>query len=143
MGIAMAEDKIEDQKQVDALAEFGPIVREILRGYRKERKLAFISNKVGVHPARLTEMITKNGNGQYKRRITPYYLAKFINAGFMTVAQLLDGRHLEEIPERARLFFERMSITRETVLLVLEAQRRGINVDRILKEILYPKKEDG
>ena len=139
----MAEDQFEDQRQVDALAEFGPTVRKILRGYRKGRKLAFICKQIGIHPARLTEMIAKNGDGDYKRRNTPYYLAKLINGGFMTVDQVLDGRRLEEIPERARVFLERMSISRDTVLLVLEAQRRGINVDRILKEILYPKKEDG
>jgi len=36
------------------------------------------------------------------------------------------------------MFFERMMLSHETIELVVEAQRRGINVSRILREILYP-----
>jgi hypothetical protein len=87
----------------------------------------------------LTEMITKDGNSEYKRRITPYYLAKFIDGGVMDIHQILNGSRLEDLPERARLFFERMILSRETIDLVAEAQGRGIDVNRILREILLPK----
>ena len=129
---------VEDDNQVDALEEFAPKVREILREYRAKRKLSYIAKKLGIHPARLTEMITKDGNGEYKRTITPYYLAKFIDGGVMNAHQILNGRRLKDLPERARLFFERMILSRETIDLVAEAQGRGINVNRILREILYP-----
>ena len=129
---------VEDDNQVDALEEIAPKVREILREYRAKRKLSYIAKKLGIHPARLTEMITKDGNGQYKRRITPYYLAKFIDGGVINAHQILNGRRLKDLPERARLFFERIILSRETIDLVAEAQGRGINVNRILKEILYP-----
>lgn len=132
---------MEDKKQVDALEEFASGVRETLREYKGKRQLSFIAKRLGLHPARLTEMITKDGNGAYKRRITPYYLAKFFDGGVMGVHQVLNGRRLEDLPERARLFFERMILSRETIDLVAEAQRRGINVDRILREILYPGQE--
>jgi len=128
----------EDTEQVDTLAEFAPRVREILRGYRKKRQLSSIAKQLGFHPARLTEMITKNGEGQYKRKISPYYLAKFIDSGTMETRQILGDRKLEDLPDRLRLFFERMLLSRETIRLVLEAQRRGIDIDRILHEILYP-----
>ena len=129
---------IEDQEQVDALEEFAPKVREILRGYRKKRKLSAIATSLGFHAARLAEMINKDGNGSYKRPISPYYLAKFIEGGFMTVEEILEGRRLEDIPERPRLFFERMILSRKTINLVVEAQRRGIDVDKLLETILYP-----
>ena len=132
---------MEDKNQIDALEEFAPGVREILREYKANRQLSSIAKRLGIHPARLTEMITKDGNGEYKRRITPYYLAKFIDGGVMDVHQILNGHHLEDLPERARLFFERMILSRETIDLVVEAQRRGIDLDRILKEILYPGQE--
>ena len=83
-------------------------------------------------------MITKNANGDYKKRITPYYLAKFIDGGIMDVHRILQGRSLEKLPERSRLFFERMILSRKTIQLVIEVQRRGIDLDRILQEILYP-----
>ena len=83
-------------------------------------------------------MINKDGNGNYKRRISPYYLAKFIEGGIMTVEDLLDGRRLEDIPERSRMFFERMILSRKTINLVVEAQRRGNDVDTLLKTVLYP-----
>ena len=129
---------LEDETQVDALEEFAPKIREILIGFKKERRLSSIAKKLGIHPARLTEMITKNGKGEYKRRITPYYLAKFFDGGGMTVEQILDGRKLEDVSERTRLYFERMFLSRETIQLVVEAQARGIDLNRILKEILYP-----
>jgi hypothetical protein len=132
---------IEDQAQIDALEEFAPKIREILRGYRDKRQLSSIARKLGFHQSRLTEMITKNEHGEYKKRITPYYLAKFIDSGIMSVSQILQGRKLEDLPERPRLFFERMVLSRKTLRLVVEAQRRGINLVRILQEMLYPSPE--
>lgn len=133
-----AYNYVEDQEQVDALQEFAPKVREILRGYRKKRQLSAIATNLGFHAARLAEMINKDGKGNYKRPITPYYLAKFIDGGIMTVEEILDGRRLEDIPERPRMFFERMILSRKTINLVVEAQSRGIDVDKLLETILYP-----
>jgi len=59
---------IEDQSQVDALAEFAPKVREILRNYRDKRQLSSIAKQLGFHQSRLTEMITKNEKSEYKTR---------------------------------------------------------------------------
>jgi hypothetical protein len=128
----------EDIEQLDALSQFAPSVRDILREYRKQRQLSRIAKQLGYRPARLTEMITKNGDGQYKRKISPYYLAKFIDSGVMDTSEILGDRKLEDLPDRLQLFFERMLLSRETIRLVLEAQRRGIDIDRILHEILYP-----
>ena len=131
-------DYIEDHAQADALEEFAPRIREILRDFRDKRQLSAIARELGFHQSRLTEMITKNSDGAYKTRITPYYFAKFIDAGIMSVNEILQGRKLEDLPDRSRMFFERMIVSRKTLRLVIEAQRRGINLDRILKEILYP-----
>ena len=113
-------------------------MREILRSYKAQRKLSSIAKQLEIHPARLTEMITKFSDGKYKRRITPYYLAKFIDHGFMSVEQILDGRRIEDIPERARLFLERMILSRKTINLIVEARRRGIDVDKLFETILCP-----
>ena len=129
---------IEDQDQVDALEEFAPRIREILRGYRDRRQLSSIAKKLGFHQSRLTEMITKNENGEYKKRITPYYLARFIDSGIMGARQILAGRNIDDLPDRARIFFKRMILPPKTLELVIEACRRGIDLDRILREMLYP-----
>ena len=138
MEIRKEKRQIEDQEQIDALEQFAPKVREILRQYKKKRKLSSIANQLGFHPARLTEMITKDANGDYKRKITPYYLAKFIDGGIMDVPQILAGKRLEELPNLTRLFFARMLLSRKTIDLVVEAQRRGIDVDKLLETIIYP-----
>ncbi len=132
---------IEDQNQVDALEEFAPKIREILRSYRDKRQLSSIARQLGFHQSRLTEMITKNENGDYKKRITPYYLARFIDSGIMDARQLLAGRNIDDLPDRARIFFKRMILPPKTLELVIEAQLRGIDLDRILKEMLYPNLE--
>jgi hypothetical protein len=87
-------------------------------------------------------MITKNENGEYKKRITPYYLAKFIDSGIMDAGQILAGRNIDDLPDRARIFLKRMILPPKTLELVIEAQRRGINLDRILQEMLYPNSND-
>ena len=141
MGEKVQHGYIEDQGQVDALEEFAPQIREILRNFRAKRQLSAVARQLGFHQSRLTEMITKNENGEYKKRITPYYVAKFLDGGIMNVSQILQGRKLEDLPDRPRLFFERMILSRKTLNLVIEAQRRGIDLDRILKEMLYPNPE--
>ncbi|MGD2126281.1 MAG: hypothetical protein PVG99_09390 [Desulfobacteraceae bacterium] len=129
----------EDDVRLDLFEEFAPQVREVLRRYREKRKLSSIARQLGFHPSRLTEMITKNNNADYKRKITPYYLGKFLDSGIMDPKEILGHRRLEDLPDRVRIFFERLSLSRKTLHLVLEAQRRGIDLDMILEEILYPK----
>ena len=129
---------IGDRVQVDALEEFAPRVREILREYRDKRQLSTIARQLGFHQSRLTEMITKNKNGEYKTRITPYYLARFIESNIMRVDQILNGRDLAGLPVKLKMFFERMMVSQTTLRLVIEAQKRGINLDKILREMLYP-----
>lgn len=121
-----AGSPIEDHDQADALEELAPKIREILRGYRDKRQLSSIARKLDFHQSRLTEMLTKNEHGQYKKRITPYYPAKFINSGIMDARQILDGRDIDDLPDRARIFFKRMILPPKTLELVIEAQRRGI-----------------
>lgn len=115
--------------QVDDLDEFAPQIREIVR-HRP---------KVGFPP------VPPDRNDQPKRarrlqkaHHVPYYLARFIAGGFMEVRRILDGRNVEALSERARIFFKRMILPPKTLELVIEAQRRGIDLDRILKEMLYP-----
>ena len=127
---------IEDQTKIDALEEFAPKIREILREYRDKRQLSSIARQLGFHQSRLTEMITKNEHGEYKKRITPYYLARFIDSGIMDARQILTGRNIDDLPDRARIFFKRMILPPKTLELVIKVQTRGINIDRILQEIL-------
>ena len=77
---------IEDHAPIDALAEFAPAIRAIQREYRTKRQLSKVAKQLGFHQSRLTEMITKNEKGQYKKRITPYYVAKFLDGGIMSVS---------------------------------------------------------
>ena len=128
----------EDQAQIDAMEEFAPKIREILREYRAKRQLSSIAKQLGFHQSRLTEMITKNENGEYKKRITPYYLARFIDSGIMDARQILAERNIDDLPDQSRIFFKRMILPPKTLELVIEAQRRGIDLDRILQEMLYP-----
>jgi len=51
---------IEDQAQIDALEEFAPRIREILRSYRDKRQLSSIAKQLGFHQSRLTERAIQN-----------------------------------------------------------------------------------
>ena len=127
------------EDQADVLEEFAPRVRELIMAYRDKRQLSRIAERIGIHGTRLTEMISANTDGTYRRKITPYYLAKFLDAGIMDVSDILHGRTLDDLSERQRLFFERMILPRKTLQLVIETKRRGIDLEKILEAILYPK----
>ena len=127
----------QDEDQADVLEEFAPRVRELLMAYRDKRQLSSIAQRIGIHSTRLTEMISANGDGTYKRKITAYYLAKF--ADIMDVSDILQGRSLDDLSDRQRMFFERMILPRKTLRLVIETKRRGIDLEKILEAILYPK----
>ena len=129
---------VEDREQVDALDEFAPRIRKIIARYRNERKLSSIAKRLGITPARLTEIITRDDTGNFRRNITPYYLGKLLDGGIVTVRQILGDRQLGDLPDRLRLYFERFMLPRKTIQLVVEAQDRGIDVEKILQEILYP-----
>ena len=129
----------QDDDQPDVLEEFAPRVREILMAYRDKRQFTKIAGRIGIHGTRLTEMISQNADGTYRRKITPYYLAKFLDAGIMDVSDILQGRSLDDLSDRQRMFFERMILPRKTLQLVIETKRRGIDLEKILEAILYPK----
>jgi hypothetical protein len=129
---------VEDNEQIDALVEFAPRIREIVGEYRNERKLSSIAKRLGINPARLTEIITRDDTGNFRRNITPYYLGKLLGGGIVTVRQILGDRQLEDLPDRLRLYFERFMLPKKTIQLVVGAQDRGIDVEKILQEILYP-----
>ncbi|MGD8388785.1 MAG: hypothetical protein PVG49_16685 [Desulfobacteraceae bacterium] len=126
----------EDLPSEDVLEEFAPYVRQKLESYRDQRKLSSLARALGFHVARLTEMITRDEKGVYRRKVTPYYLAKFIEGGIVTVEELLQGHNPDDLDERVRIFFERMALSRKTIRLVAEAQQRGIDVDRLMETIL-------
>ncbi len=127
----------EKKNPNDLYEEFARPVRNRLMEYRDRRELISLAERLGFSSPRLTEMITMNRSGEYKRKITPYYLAKFIENGVISVAEILRGKSLDDLPERPRMFFERMMVPRRTLQLVLEAQRRGFDVERILHKILF------
>jgi post-segregation antitoxin (ccd killing protein) len=126
----------EELSTEDLLEAFAPRVRELLEGFRDRRQLSAIARDLGFNVSRLTEMITRDENGDYRRKVTPYYLIKFIEGNIMSVEEILEGRPLETLQEQVRIFFERMVLSRRTIRLVYEAQKRGIDVDRLLETIL-------
>ena len=120
----------------DLYEEFARPVRNRLMEYRERRELISLAQRLGFSSPRLTEMITMNRNGEYKRKITPYYLAKFIENDVISVPEILRGKGLDDLPERPRMFFERMMIPRKTLQGVIKARARGVDVDRLLEETL-------
>ena len=73
--------------------------------------------------------------GQYVVKSSAW--VKKVQYGYIEDQEQVDA--LEDLPDRPRLFFERMILSRKTLKLVIEAQRRGIDLDMNLHEMLYPK----
>ncbi|MFC1534745.1 hypothetical protein ACFL7M_15435 [Thermodesulfobacteriota bacterium] len=120
----------------ESMGEFGPAVRKILMDYREKRMLAKIARDIGIQPVRLTEMITQDESGKWKRKVTPYYITKLVDGGYMTVAQVLQGRRLEDLPDGQKTFFQRLLIPKKTLTLIMKAKERGVDVDGLIQAAL-------
>lgn len=119
-------ENLENENQLDALEPFGPDVRRILRRFKEKREPAPIAKRPGSHLSSLTEMITKSGNGKYKKRTAPYHVAEFFGSDVMDVHQILGRRKLENLSGRSRLLFEKTMLSRKTINLMVTAQQRGL-----------------
>lgn len=64
-----------------------------------------VARRIGVNAMRLTEMITTDEKGEPNRNITPYYLAKFIEADIMSVEEILENKKLADIIRLRMSFF--------------------------------------
>ena len=122
----------------DSLEMFGPVIREILMGYRKKRMLAKIARGISIQPVRLTEMITTDEKGHWKRKITPYYVVRLVDSGYIRVDQLLQGKKLEDynMTEGLLRFFHRLIIPKQTLALIVKGMEKGVDVEDILREKL-------
>ena len=129
----MNAENIDKEK---LLYEFEPTVREILMDYREKRILATIARNIGIQPVRLTEMITQDENGEWKRKITPYYITKLVDGGYMKVEQILQGTKLEDLSDGQQTFFQRLLIPKKTLPLIMMAKDRGVDVDGLIKAAL-------
>jgi len=129
----MPNDNIDKPESMD---EFGDEVRRVLMEFREKRMLAKIARDIKIQPGRLTEMITRDDNGEWKRKITPYYITKLVDGGYMTVEQILRGRKLEELPEGHKTFFQRTMISKKTLELFVQAKERGIDIDGLIRASL-------
>ena len=114
------------------------MIRETLMGYREQRMLAKIARDISIQPVRLTEMITTDEKGEWKRKITPYYVVRLVDAGYISVDQLLQGKKLEDynMSEGLLRFFHRLIIPKQTLALIATGMEKGIDVEGILREKL-------
>ncbi|MFB3925611.1 MAG: hypothetical protein ACE14T_06115 [Syntrophales bacterium] len=121
-------------------AELLPAVQAVLVRYRKERRLSELARSIGFSKNRLTEIMYG------KRKLTPYYLIKLIEAGAMTVGQLFNGTDIRELSHEKRIMARRLLIDaavidildEEMQLLLKEAvdQKRIEDLKTILKTVL-------
>ena len=107
-------------------------------GYREQRMLAKIARDIGIQPVRLTEMITKDKQGDWKRKITAYYVVRLVDAGYISVDQLLQGKKLEDfnISDGLLRFFHRLIIPKRTLALIVKGMEKGVDVEGMLKAAL-------
>jgi hypothetical protein len=124
----------EDGVGIEFSKQFASRVRKILRRYRDKLQISTSARQPGFAPSHLTEMITKDGNGDYKRKIPLYCLAKFFDSGIVDPKQILGGANsknhwiaskfsLKENPHS-----QRHHVPKGIMHLVLEVQERGIDM---------------
>ena len=106
------------------------IIAELQRA-KAERQLSDIAQNTGINNSRLTEFL----NG--KRELSLYYLAKFIQGRTMSIEQILQKTRIEDLPiEDQRFIFRIDGQDDETVNLLMEAKRQGVDYKTVLKAIV-------
>ena len=110
--------------------QYGLIVRGKLENLKEERLLAATARRIGVSPNRLTEI--KDAD----RPLTAYYLARMILGDMMTLDELLQGRKLNDLPKKERIFFQRLQLDDEEICLIAAAKDQGTDTKSLLRSIV-------
>lgn len=108
-----------------------PLINK-LKLIKKQRKLsALCGEKLKfITPPRLSELTAGT------RSLSLYYLFQFLQAGFITIPELLEGKPLSDIPFEDRFLFSLLSIDCNTTEIIVKLKDENINIENILKLVL-------
>lgn len=117
----------------DELKDFAPVVRSFLIETKRRHQLGVLANRLGIQPPRLSELLYE------RRKVTAYYLSKFVEVGVMTIEELLAGRELSDLDPPSQMFILRQRIPEKTIRLLNEVIDSGYsinNIDRTFRRVL-------
>jgi transcriptional regulator with XRE-family HTH domain len=120
--------------------ELVPIIQSVLSQYKRERRLSELARDLGFSKNRLSEILCG------KRKLTLYYILKFIDAEIITIDRVFRDVNLDDLPGNKRILAKRLLLDQQIVeSLDIEMQgllKKAINQKRmtdvrtILKTIL-------
>jgi transcriptional regulator with XRE-family HTH domain len=120
--------------------ELVPIIQSVLSQYKRERRLSELARDLGFSKNRLSEILCG------KRKLTLYYILKFIGAEIITIDRVFRDINLDDLPGNKRILAKRLLLDQQIVeSLDIEMQgllKKAINQKRltdvrtILKTIL-------
>ncbi len=114
-------------KEPTDFPELIPTVQSILSRYRQERRLSELARDLGFSKNRLSEILYG------KRKLTLYYVMKFLEAEVMTVGQFFGDVKIDELPENRRILAKRLLLD-PTIVDVLDEEMQALIKEAIRKK---------
>ncbi len=82
--------------------ELLPKVQSVLLRYKRERRLSELARNLGFSKNRLSEILCG------KRKLTLYYIVKFMEADVIPTEQLFAGIRIEKLPKDRRILARKL-----------------------------------
>lgn len=104
--------------------ELMPTIQTILSEYKQKRRLSQLARELGFSKNRLSEILYG------KRKLTLYYLMKFLEAKTMTLSQLFGNIKIDNLPENRRIMAKRLLLDAQ-IVDVLDQELQSLLKDAI------------
>jgi transcriptional regulator with XRE-family HTH domain len=114
-------------KEANDFPELMPAVQSILAEYKSKRLLSRLARELGFSKNRLSEILCG------KRKLTLYYVLKFIEAKAVTVDQLFENLKINDLPEHKRIMAKRFLLD-PRVVDVLDSELQELIKDAITRD---------
>ena len=127
------------EKELKFLEKYLPPVQRKIQTVKSmgHGALSQLADQLGIHSARLSEFI----RAENPRKLTPYYIGRFIKGGFMTVPQFLQGQKWKGLSVEEREFWACMEVVEDEIWrrLLRKAKEQKVNLREIAQSIIEPR----
>ena len=93
-----------------------PIILRELRRLREERQLASLARQMGFSKNRLSEFLRTDN----PRKLTFYYLIKFIQGGIMPIKQVFRGKSFDDLTDDEKTIWFKLQLTDKDVAMLTQ-----------------------
>lgn len=133
--------RIPKKREAEIIKKYSHVVLKKLKEIKENENLTeFCRNDLdNINPSKIYEFLSG-------RPITANYMSVFMNAGLVTLKELLEEKAMTDLPKDEQVVLKRLTIKSEIVELICFLEEQGVDVTQILRghaRAWYPVLDEG